>query len=143
MPLILPGGTSFATLKRNVSEIDLVEVSGEVQSSLTVTDARPLDVTTETLRFLVSLDGYAALEALRFARRSLLREEWTRGREPDEPSLEDAVFTSSDIVWIVGPGQRPGALAKLEELRRRANLLLSQMDRAPRAARASGGSSGT
>lgn len=94
-----------------------------------------------TLEFLVSVDGGAGLEALRYARRSLLREEWTRGRDVEEPSLEDAVFSPTQIVWVIGPGQRPAALAKLEELRRRANLFLSEMERSPQAAQASGGSS--
>lgn len=94
-----------------------------------------------TLQFLVTVDGDSGLEALRYARRSLLREEWTRGREIEEPSLEDAVFSPAQIVWVIGPGQRPAALAKLEELRRRANLLLSEMERSPQDAEASGGGS--
>lgn len=124
-----------------MSEIGLVEVSGGVQHG-SVSEAEPLYLTDGdgvTLRFLVSVDSGAGLEALRFARRSLLREEWTRGREDDEPSLEDAVFSPTQIVWVVGPGQRAAALAKLEELRRRANLLLSEMERSP-SAEASGGS---
>lgn len=100
-----------------------------------------MEATTVTLRFLVSVDGDAALEALRFARRSLLREERTRGRDVEEPSLEDAVFSSAEIVWVISPGQRPGALAKLEELRRRANLLLSELERSPQTAQASGSGS--
>jgi len=126
-----------------VSEIGLVEVSGGAQLA-SVAEAKPLylmEGTTVTLEFLVSVDGGAGLEALRYARRSLLREEWTRGRDVEEPSLEDAVFSPTQIVWVIGPGQRPAALAKLEELRRRANLLLSEMERSPQAAQASGGSS--
>jgi hypothetical protein len=116
-----------------VSEIDLVEVSGGVQRSSAAASM--------TLRFLVSVDGGAALEALRFARRSLLREEWTRGRDVNEPSLEDAVFSPTQIVWVIASGQRPAALAKLEELRRRANTLLSEMERGPEVAEASGSAS--
>ena len=110
-----------------MSEIGLVEVSGGVPHG-SVAEATPLylvEGTILTLRFLVSVDGETGLEALRFARRSLLREEWTRGREADEPSLEDAVFSPTQIVWVIAPDQRPAALAKIEELRRRANLLLS------------------
>lgn len=124
-----------------MSEIGLVEVSGGVQHG-SVSEAEPLYLTDGdgvTLRFLVSVDSGAGLEALRFARRSLLREEWTRGRDADEPSLEDAVFSPTQIVWVVGPGQRAAALGKLEELRRRANLLLSEMERSP-SAEAAGGS---
>ena len=121
-----------------MSEIGLVEVSGGVQrASASEPEAfYMVDGPEVTLRFLVSVDGGAGLEALRFARRSLLREEWTRGREAGEPSLEDAVFSPTQIVWIVAPGQRAAAVAKLEELRRRANLLLSEMERSPRASAA-------
>lgn len=123
-----------------MSQIGLVEVSGGVQRG-SVSEAQPLYLTdgaNVTLRFLVSVDSGAGLEALRFARRSLLREERTRGREADEPSLEDAVFSPTQIVWVVGPGQRVAALSKLEELRRRANLLLSEMERRPGAEAANG-----
>jgi hypothetical protein len=69
---------------------------------------------------LIASDGMD-LEAVRHARRSMLREEWTRGREPDEPSLEDAVFSAVEVVWAVRPAQRAWCLQKLEELVRRAN----------------------
>ena len=106
-----------------------MEVSGAVQESHLVAEAPfDLDTGTVTLRFLVSADNPDSLEALRNARRALLREELTRGRDVDEPSLEDAVFSASEILWEVPPGQRPWCLEKLEELRRRANLLLSEVE---------------
>ena len=114
-----------------MSEIGLVEVSGGVHQPAPRAAAVPLDLPdgpTLTLRFLLSAGGQEELEALRNARRSLLREEWTRGRDSDEPSLEDAVFSPTDIRWVVRPDQRPLCLQKLEELRRRANLLLSEME---------------
>ena len=112
-----------------MTEIGLVEVSGGLQEPGLVAEAPfELDLGTITLRFLVSADDPGSLEALRNARRSLLREELTRGRDVDEPSLEDAVFSASEILWEVPPGQRPWCLEKLEELRRRANLLLSEVD---------------
>jgi hypothetical protein len=114
-----------------VSEIGLVEVSGGVHEPVPLAAAVPLDLpdgATLMLRFLLSAGGQEELEALRNARRSLLREEWTRGRDSDEPSLEDAVFSPTDIQWVVRPDQRPLCLQKLEELRRRANLLLSEME---------------
>ena len=114
-----------------MSEIGLVEVSGGVHEPAPLAAAVPLDRPdgpTLTLRFLLSAVGQEELEALRNARRSLLREEWTRGRDSDEPSLEDAVFSPTDILWVVRPDQRPLCLQKLEELRRRANLLLSEME---------------
>ncbi len=61
------------------------------------------------------------LEALRHARRSMLREEWTKGREPGEPSLEDAIFSSTEVRWLVSPEQRTWCLQKLAELTARAN----------------------
>jgi hypothetical protein len=124
-------GTSFATFNDCVSEIGLVEVSGGVQQPAPLAAAVPLDLadgSTLTLRFLLSAGGQEELEALRNARRSLLREELTRGRDSDEPSLEDAVFSPTEILWVVRPDQRPVCLQKLEELRRRANLLLSEME---------------
>jgi hypothetical protein len=112
-----------------VSEIGLVEVSEAVQEPHLVADA-PFEVDggTVTLRFLLSAENPGSLEALRNARRGLLREELTRGRDVDEPSLEDAVFSPSEILWEVNPAQRPWCLEKLEELRRRANLLLSEVE---------------
>jgi len=114
-----------------VSEIGLVEVWGEVQQLAPRAAAVPFDPpggSTLTLRFLLSAEGQEELEALRNARRSLLREEWTRGRDSDEPSLEDAVFSPTEILWVVRPDQRPLCLQKLEELRRRANLMLSELE---------------
>jgi hypothetical protein len=112
-----------------VSEIGLVEVSGAVEEAHLVAEAPfEVDPGSVTLRFLLSTDNPGSLEALRNARRALLREELTRGREPDEPSLEDAVFSASEILWEVNPAQRPWCLEKLEELRRRANLLLAEVD---------------
>jgi len=122
-----------------VSEIGLIEVTGGSHPSVAEAQPPSGDASPETLQFLVSVDGDEALEALRYARRSLLREERTRGRDPDEPSLEDAVFSPTQIVWTVGPGQRSAALTKLEEIRRRANLLLLELERGPQAARASAG----
>jgi hypothetical protein len=114
-----------------VSEIGLVEVLGGGIPGPPVESAMPLDQadsSTVMLRFLVSADGRDSLEALRNARRSLLREEWTRGRDSDEPSLEDAVFSATEILWVVQPGQRNWCLQKLEELRRRANQLLTTIE---------------
>jgi hypothetical protein len=112
-----------------VSEIGLVEVSGTVQEPHLVAEGTfEVDPGTVTLRFLLSAENPGSLEALRNARRGLLREELTRGRDSDEPSLEDAVFSASEIIWEVNPAQRPWCLEKLEELRRRANLLLSEVE---------------
>jgi hypothetical protein len=73
------------------------------------------------LRFSIETSQAEELEALRHARRSMLREEWTLGRDGDEPSLEDAVFTPSDISWRIPSEQRLWCLQKVEELTARAN----------------------
>lgn len=118
-------------------EIGLIEVTGGSHPSVATAEVSAADPSPETLQFRISVDGEEALEALRYARRSLLREERTRGRDPDEPSLEDAVFSPTQIVWTIGSGQRPAALTKLEEVRRRANLLLLDLEAGPQASRAS------
>lgn len=110
-----------------MAEIGLVEVSESIEAPSGVRAGfarRP----TITLRFLLSASGQRGLDALRDARRSLLREEWTRGREPDEPSLGDAVFSVREIQWEVRPEQRQLCLQKLEELRLRANRMLMEVE---------------
>jgi hypothetical protein len=72
----------------------------------------------EVLRFRIEA-GEQELEALRHARRSMLREEWTIGRREDEPSLEDATFSVDAIVWPVWPEQRARCLEKIAELEAR------------------------
>ena len=72
----------------------------------------------EVLRFRIEA-GEEELEALRHARRSMLREEWTLGRREDEPSLEDATFSLDSIVWPVWPEQRARCLEKIAELEAR------------------------
>jgi len=77
-----------------------------------------------TVRCRLSASDGAALEALRYARRAMLREEWTRGIEEGEPSLEDAGFSAHDVVWRVPEEDRERCLQKLDELLRRANRAL-------------------
>ena len=111
-----------------MSKIGLVEVSAGVQSALGGSLPLEFGGGAITLRFLLSMTGRKGLEAVRYARRSLLREEWTRGRQPDEPSLEDAVFSAREILWVVRADQRKWCLEKLEELRRRANSVLTEIE---------------
>jgi hypothetical protein len=88
-----------------------------------------------TLRFrLVSTDA-RSLEALRYARRAMLREEWTRGAEEGEALLEEAVFSAFDVVWSVPALARESGRAKLEELVARANRALADMSAAGRSSR--------
>lgn len=79
------------------------------------------------VRFSISARDPEGLEALRHARRSMLREEWTLGREPDEPSLEDVVFTATEVSWRGPRSQQEWCLRKLEELLSRANRTLAQL----------------
>jgi hypothetical protein len=84
---------------------------------------------TCTLRFRLVAET-DSLEALRYARRSMLREEWTRGTEDGEPSLEEAIFSAFEVVWTVPADERERCRAKLAELVERANRALTEL--APR-----------
>ena len=66
-----------------------------------------------------------ALDAICHARRSMLREEWTLGHDADEPLLQDALFSTGEIVWNVRPEQRSRCLQKLEELEARVRRRLA------------------
>lgn len=81
------------------------------------------------LRFTIAFDDPQGLEAVRHARRSILREEWTRGHDPVEPSLEDAVFSAGEILWRIRPWQRDWCRQVLRELVARANQCLADLSR--------------
>ncbi len=74
-----------------------------------------------TLRCRLMTTDQDSLEALRYARRAMLREEWTRGVEEDEPSLEDAVFSAFEVSWSVRASAAGFGRTKLAELVERAN----------------------
>jgi hypothetical protein len=76
---------------------------------------------TLTLRCRLLTTDQDSLEALRYARRAMLREEWTRGLEEDEPSLEDAVFSAFEVTWSVRASAAASVRSKLAELVERAN----------------------
>ena len=73
--------------------------------------------------------GEAGLEALRHARRSMLREEWMLGVGENEPSFEEAVFTTEAIIWCVRSGQRARCLEKIAELAARVERALTEATR--------------
>lgn len=77
-----------------------------------------------TLRFRLQLDSDDDVEALRYARRVMIREERMRGLEWDEPSIEDAVFTVTDVSWSVLSSQAAWCREKVRLLVERANRLL-------------------
>ncbi|MEP6993241.1 MAG: hypothetical protein ABI968_01875 [Acidobacteriota bacterium] len=89
--------------------------------------AQQLSSPTCTLRFRLASDDADSLEALRYARRSMLREEWTRGIEEDEPSLEQAVFSAIEVVWTVPAHEHQRCREKLSELVDRANRVLAEL----------------
>ncbi len=74
-----------------------------------------------TLRFDLKLASPGDLEAIRYARRAMIREERTRGVEWDEPSMEDPNVTSTEIRWFVLTSQVAWCRQKVEELVERAN----------------------
>ena len=74
-----------------------------------------------TLRFALLIDDSQDLEALRYARRAMIREERTRGLEWDEPSMEQPVFTATEIRWFVLVSQVAWCREKIGELISRAN----------------------
>jgi hypothetical protein len=99
----------------------LEEVVGRAPDS-EIEEAEAEDLGSEfVLRFRIEADA-ESLEALSHVRRAMLREEWTRGLDPGEPSLEGAVFSTSQIRWAVGPSQKDRCLEKLAALVERARL---------------------
>jgi hypothetical protein len=113
----------------------------EIESATTApvpsgdSSAALLEPARVTLRFRLASADDRSLEALRYARRAMLREEWTRGVDEDEASLEEAVFSAFDVVWSVPASARESGKAKLEELVARANRALADMSAAGRASR--------
>ncbi|HEX7252917.1 MAG TPA: hypothetical protein VF376_08570 [Thermoanaerobaculia bacterium] len=83
-----------------------------------------------TLRFGLDTSHPRALDAICHARRSMLREEWTLGHDVDEPLLQDALFSTGEIVWNVRPEQRGRCLQKLEELEARVRRWLAEQETA-------------
>jgi len=74
-----------------------------------------------TLRFALQLEDAGDLEALRYARRAMIREERTRGVEWDEPSMEDPSFNTNELRWLVLTSQVAWCRQKVAELVERAN----------------------
>lgn len=80
-----------------------------------------------TLRFRPTTGRPEKLEALREARRAMIREEWTRGLEEGEPALAEAVFSSSLVSWEIPIGEQARCREKILALVRRANRLLERL----------------
>ena len=98
--------------------------------SITLTEIPAWPVVTDgseasELRFRFHPSDAQHLEALRQARRAMLREEWTLGLLEDEPGLAEAVFTTSEISWRVAAGREARCRQKLATLVRRAEALIA------------------
>jgi hypothetical protein len=74
-----------------------------------------------TLRFSLLIEDPQDLEALRYARRAMVRDERTRGLEWDEPSMEQPIFTATEIRWFVLVSQVAWCREKIADLISRAN----------------------
>jgi hypothetical protein len=84
----------------------------------------PTGTGTTTLHFRMIPERPKRLEALREARRAMIREQWTRGLEEGEPSLSEAVFSGSGVLWEVPTGERARCRETLAEMIRRANQVV-------------------
>ena len=79
------------------------------------------------LRFEIDLEGEDASEALRYARRSMIREERTRGLEWDEPSMEDPSLSGRELRWFALASQVAWCRQKVAELVERTNQALAEL----------------
>ena len=105
-----------------MSSIRLDETT-EVTASVDARDGLALrfDPTRRiNLRFRLSFESPDDVEALRYARRVMIREERTRGLEWEEPSIEDAVFSVNDVSWPALASQASWCREKISDLVERA-----------------------
>ena len=105
---------------RTIRFFEIEEAADPVSFNGDATAPRLAEATV-TLRCRLLTTDQDSLEALRYARRAMLREEWTRGLDEGEPSLEDAVFTAFEVSWSVPASAVGASRSKLEELAERAN----------------------
>jgi len=113
------------TARIGFSEIE--ETTGPPDFSAGATAPR-LAESTVTLRCRLLSTDSTSLEALRYARRAMLREESTRGAEEGEPSLDDAVFSAFEVAWPVRASESERGRAKHAELDERANRARRELD---------------
>ncbi len=79
------------------------------------------------LRFQIALQADDEVEALRYARRAMIREERTRGIEWDEPSMEDPSLAGHEIRWFALASQAAWCRQKVAELVERANRAVADI----------------
>ena len=82
-----------------------------------------------TLKFSLILEDDGDLEALRYARRAMIREERTTGLEWDEPSMEQPLISEAEIRWSVLVSQVGWCREKISELVARANRASEELRR--------------
>lgn len=80
-----------------------------------------------TLHFQLDFSDPSDFEALRYARRAMIREERLRGLEWDEPSMEDPTLTTTEIRWFALASQGAWCREKVSELIERANRAREEM----------------
>jgi hypothetical protein len=111
---------------------DLIQLEGisASEAGARLAGSAALDLAEDspvTLRFAIAATDSPEMDAIRHARRAMLREEWTLGRDPGEPSLEEAVFSPMGIVWVVSADQQAWCLRKMEDLAARAERALETL----------------
>ncbi len=79
------------------------------------------------LRFEIALADDTSLDALRYARRAMIREERIRGLEWDEPSMEDPSIAGREIRWFALASQAAWCREKVSELVERANRARAEL----------------
>jgi len=84
---------------------------------------------TTTIRLPLDLHDPLRLEALKAARRAMIREEWMLGLDEGGPSLLDAEFSASGIVWDLPLAHAPRAHTRLAALVRRAEAAVEMARR--------------
>ena len=80
------------------------------------------------LRFRLQAFAPEDLEALRYARRAMIREERARGLEWEEPSMEDPTFTGNEVRWFALASQAAWCRQKIAELVDRANQAVERLE---------------
>jgi hypothetical protein len=90
------------------------------------------------LRFRLEFESDLDLDAIRYTRRVLIREERLRGLELEEPSIEDAVFSASSVSWSALAAQAGWCREKMSQLIQRANRARNEMGEAGRSVPRSG-----
>ena len=111
-----------------ISFRETTEVAASTTEELRDAVALRFDPTRRVmLRFQLVWEDADELEALRYARRAMVREERLRGLEWDEPSMEDPTLTGAEFRWYALVSQAAWCRQKMAQLVERANQALTSM----------------